>query len=264
MSGIQLPIYQKQNIVLYEEGVMQQGYTMIVNEAFLTVFLNGLEIATLVCSPIAYRELAVGFLLSEGLLQDLGDIKKINCNDKEKWVRVETTAATTQKKGHQQQTAGYNVDKKGASPSGNDVDKLSPVESSAGFLADMVPRLIDLLEEKSSTFRLTGGVHGAALADSKNMFVMYEDIGRHNAVDRVLGYSFLNQINNADKILLLSGRVSSEILIKAVRRGVPLVVSRSAPTQLALELADRFGVTVIGFARGQKFNIYSHKEKIIY
>ena len=62
----------KQNIVLYEEGVMQQGYTMIVNEAFLTVFLNGLEIATLVCSPIAYRELAVGFLLSEGLLQDLG------------------------------------------------------------------------------------------------------------------------------------------------------------------------------------------------
>lgn len=77
MSGIQLPIYQKQNIVLYKEGVMQQGNAMIVNETFLKVFLNGLEIATLVCSPIAYKELAVGFLLSEGLLPDLADRKSV-------------------------------------------------------------------------------------------------------------------------------------------------------------------------------------------
>lgn len=250
MSGIQLPIYQKQNIVLYKEGVMQQGNAMIVNETFLKVFLNGLEIATLVCSPIAYKELAVGFLLSEGLLPDLADIKNINCNDKEKWVHVETTISTTQKE-------------EGSAPPVNDVDQLPLVKSSSSFLADMIPRLINLLEEKSSTFRLTGGVHGAALADSQNMFAMYEDIGRHNAVDRALGNSFLNQIDNADKILLLSGRVSSEILIKAVRRGIPVVVSRSAPTQLALELADRFGVTVIGFARGEQFNIYSHKERII-
>ena len=103
----------------------------------------------------------------------------------------------------------------------------------------------------------------ARLWQIENMFVMYEDIGRHNAVDRVLGYAFLNRIDTSDKILLLSGRISSEILIKAARRGVPLVVSRSAPTKLALELADQFGVTVVGFARGERFSIYSHKERII-
>jgi FdhD protein len=145
----------------------------------------------------------------------------------------------------------------------NDASQLEPVQSEHLFSAVLIPKMIALLEEQSETFRLTGGVHGAALADSENMFVMYEDIGRHNAVDRVLGYAFLNRIDTADKLLLLSGRVSSEILIKAARRGVPLVVSRSAPTKLAVELAEQFGITVVGFARGQQFSIYSHKEKII-
>lgn len=258
------PIYQKRDIVLYKQGVMQSEYAMVVSEIPLTVFLNDTELATLICSPGAYKELAVGFLLSEGLLQNPSDIKEITYNEEDGLLWVETTSPVPQTENFlRRQIASCCGKGRAALYFVNDASQLEPVQSECLFSARLIPKVIGLLEEKSATFRLTGGVHGAALADSENMFVMYEDIGRHNAVDRVLGYAFLNRIETGDKLLLLSGRVSSEILIKAARRGVPLVVSRSAPTKLALELADQFGVTVVGFARGQQFSIYSHKEKVV-
>jgi FdhD protein len=92
---------------------------------------------------------------------------------------------------------------------------------------------------------------------------MYEDIGRHNAVDKVLGYAFLNEINTEDKCLLLSGRVASEILIKAARAHIPVVLSRTAPTGLTIDLAEELNITVVGFARGDRFSVYSHPERVI-
>ena len=92
---------------------------------------------------------------------------------------------------------------------------------------------------------------------------MYEDIGRHNAVDKVLGYAFLNNISTSDKCLLISGRVASEILIKAARANIPLLLSRSAPTGLTIELAEEMNIAMVGFARGQRFSIYSHPEKVL-
>ncbi|MBP7332698.1 MAG: formate dehydrogenase accessory protein [Firmicutes bacterium ADurb.Bin373] len=258
------PIYQKRETVQYKQGVLQPENAMVVNEIPLTVFLNDTELATLICSPGAYKELAVGFLLSEGLLQDLSDIKEITYNEKDGLLWVETALPVPQTENFlRRQIASCCGKGRAALYFVNDASQLEPVQSECLFSASLIPKLINLLEEKSATFKLTGGVHGAALANRENMFVMYEDIGRHNAVDRVLGYAFLNRIDTSDKILLLSGRISSEILIKAARRGVPLVVSRSAPTKLALELADQFGVTVVGFARGERFSIYSHKERII-
>lgn len=255
------PKYQKRDIVLCKQGVMQPECAMVVSEIPLTVFLNDTELATLICSPGAYKELAVGFLLSEGLLQNPSDINEITCNEEDGLLWMETTSQT--EKFIRRQIAGCCGKGRAALYFVNDARQLQPVQSECLFSASLIPKLIGLLDEKSDTFRLTGGVHAAVLADSENMFVMYEDIGRHNAVDRVLGYAFLNRIETADKLLLLSGRVSSEILIKAARRGVPLVVSRSAPTKQAVELADQFGITVVGFARGQQFSIYSHKEKVI-
>ncbi len=258
------PKYQKRDIVLYKQGVMQPECAMVVSEIPLTVFLNDTELATLICSPGAYKELAVGFLLNEGLLQNPSDIKEITYNEEDGLLWVETTSPVPQTENFlRRQIASCCGKGRAALYFVNDASQLQPVQSECLFLASLIPKLIGLLDEKSDTFRLTGGVHGAALADSENMFVMYEDIGRHNAVDRVLGYAFLKRIDTADKLLLLTGRVSSEILIKAARMGVPLVVSRSAPTKLALELAGQFGITVVGFARGQQFSIYSHKEKVI-
>lgn len=92
--------------------------------------------------------------------------------------------------------------------------------------------------------------------------MLFEDIGRHNAVDKIFGYCFLNNIELKDKIMVFSGRVSTEILIKVARMGIPILVSRSAPTDLAINMADELGVTVVGFTRGERMNVYTHPERI--
>jgi len=106
-------------------------------------------------------------------------------------------------------------------------------------------------------------VHSAALADDERVLIFQQDIGRHNTLDKIMGQCFLKEIQLDDKVIVFSGRVSSEILLKAAKMGVPILISRSAPTDLALELADDLGITVIGFARGDKFNIYTHYHRVL-
>ena len=120
-----------------------------------------------------------------------------------------------------------------------------------------------LLDEEAKTFRLTGGVHEAALAHGEGFVVYYEDIGRHNTLDRVLGYTFLNDVDTSDKAGILSSRISSEILTKVARIGAPVVVSRAAVTCIAIDLADQLGITLVGFARGNSLNVYTHPGRIM-
>lgn len=257
-------LYEKREIVTCNQGKRQSDYAFIVNEIPLTVFLNDTELATLICSPGALEELAVGFLLSEGLVRDLSDIKEITFNEQDGLLWVETPCEVPETENFLRRQITSCCGKGRVAPYFiNDARQLQPVQSTRRFAAAHLLDLIGLLEEGSSSFRLTGGVHSAALADDKGLLAMYEDIGRHNAVDKVLGYAFLNRTATDDKCLLLSGRVSSEILIKVARQGLPLVVSRSAPTMLAVELAEKYGVVLVGFARGERLSVYSHAEKII-
>ncbi len=258
------PVYQKRDIMIYKQGALECGSASIVSEIPLTVYLNDTELATLICSPTGYKELAAGFLLSEGLVQDPSDIKDISIHEDDGLLWVETSSPVPQMENFlKRQIASCCGKGRSSLYFVNDARQLQPVRSTSKFTAADILRLISMLEENSGTFRRTGGVHGAALADSTGLLAMFEDIGRHNAVDKVLGYAFINNMITSDKLMLLSGRVSSEILIKAARVGLPLVVSRSAPTLLAVELAEQFGITIVGFARGQQFSIYSHTEKVI-
>lgn len=257
-------IFKEHGIVTYNRGKSQADSVFIVNEIPLTVFLNDAELATLICSPGGHDELAVGFLLSEGLVREPSDIKEITFNEEDGLLWVETACPVPAAENFLRRQIASCCGKGRASLYFiNDARQLEPVESEKQFTAPDILRLIGLLEEKSASFRLTGGVHSAALADEKDLLVMYEDIGRHNAVDKVMGYAFLNRINTKDKCLLLSGRVSSEILIKAARTGIPLVVSRSAPTFLAVDLADQYNVALVGFARGERLSVYSHEGRVI-
>lgn len=257
-------LYEKREIVTYNQGKRQSDYALIVNEMPLTVFLNDTELATLICSPGAYEELAVGFLLSEGLVRTLSDIKKITVNEQDGLLWVETPCEVPEAENFLRRQITSCCGKGRVAPHFiNDARQLQPVQSASRFAAAHLLDLIGLLEEGSSSFRLTGGVHSAALADDKGLLAMYEDIGRHNAVDKALGYAFMSRTATEDKCLLLSGRVSSEILIKTARQGLPLVVSRSAPTILAVELAEKYDVGLVGFARGERLSVYSHAEKII-
>ena len=253
-------LYKQVNLVLYSNDKMRAVSNVIVRDKRLTIFYNDRKITTLVCSPGGYEALAAGFLRGEGLLRELANIERITCNEADGLVSVKICLPGPQwEDGHM----GDCCVKSAAACFVGDVPPLSPVQSERRFQAVHLLHMIRELDERSDTYRLTGGVHGAALADGGEMLLMCEDIGRHNAVDRVLGHAFLRGMATGDKFLLLSGRVSSEVVIKAARSNVAVVVSRAAPTQLAVELSDRLGVTVIGFARGSQMSIYSHANRIL-
>jgi len=120
-----------------------------------------------------------------------------------------------------------------------------------------LPALFQEFNKQSVVFQQTGGVHSAAISDGKEVLFFTEDIGRHNALDKTIGKALLKEVELGDYFLLTSGRVSGEITKKCFYAGVPTIVSHSAPTSMALERASQFNMTIIGFLRGQRFNIYT-------
>lgn len=258
-----LPISKQRDITSYDNGIVRHIRDAVVEEYPLTLFLNGAELATMVCSPTGLNELAAGFLLSEGLVRTPEDLIEVVVQEKEGSLLIRTGGgelpASEARRRHITTGAGK---------SGTDfrfinaARQIPPIQSPVRFTAPHLLEMIDLLQQRSATFVLTGGVHSAAMADQDGMICMFEDIGRHNAVDKVLGYAFLQGIASQDKILLLSGRIASEILLKAARAGIPLVLSRSAPTGLTIDLAEKLNITVVGFARGNRLSIYTHPEKV--
>lgn len=256
-------IYKDMAVTLYNDSLVETKEVPVVQEKPLTLFVNKTELATMVCSPAALTDLGIGFLVTEGLINRPADILNISLREEEGLLWIETSSPIPQ--------TGTFLRRHIASCCGksraglyfiNDARQLKPVEADLKVDARHLLKIINNLEECSATFHLTGGVHSAALADQGEILCMFEDIGRHNAVDKVIGYAFLNEIITNDKCLLLSGRVASEILIKAARAGFPLILSRSAPTELTVELAEDLNITVVGFARGNKFTIYSHPERV--
>ena len=121
-----------------------------------------------------------------------------------------------------------------------------------------IKTLVRDFNHKSELFLSTGGVHSSALCTKDNIIFFAEDIGRHNALDKILGNAIMEGIDFSDKLVITSGRISSEMLIKVAKRGIPLVISRSAPTNLSVELARELNIGLVGFARGEKMNIYSN------
>jgi FdhD protein len=139
-----------------------------------------------------------------------------------------------------------------------------PIEAPLSVSADLLRALPDRLRERQSIFSKTGGLHAAALfAPDGALRRIAEDIGRHNATDKLIGEAFAEEeLPLSDAILLVSGRAGFEIVQKAVMAGIPLVASVSAPSSLAVELADAAGVTLVGFLRPPRFNVYSHARRV--
>lgn len=260
----QKSLYQERGIVTYNQGKVEPDHAFIVDEIPLTVYVNDNELATLVCSSGAFKELAIGFLINEGIVKNYSDIKDITFNEDDGLMWVETTKPVKQTETFlKRQIASCCGKGRACLYFVNDVTQMEPVKSTKQFAASHLLYLISGLEYGSDTYSKTHGVHSAAMGDDTKLLCMFDDIGRHNAADKVLGYALLNHLATGDKCLLLSGRVSSEILIKAGHSGIPLVVSRAAPTSLAVDLADEFGIALVGFARGERMNVYSHPEKVI-
>ncbi len=236
---------------------------VVARELPVTIILNDQELVTMLCSPTELKYLAVGFLSSEGFLKSKDEIKKITVDNERGVVRLETV----EDKEFAQDVLFKRVISSGCGRGASfysAADAASQkVESQMEISTDEVFALVNEFQHGSEVYLATGGVHSAALCDRKSMLVFSEDIGRHNAIDKIFGKCLLEDIPTDEHMIITSGRISSEILHKVAKRGIPIIISISVPTNLGVRIATDLGITLIGFVRGKRMNVYTNDWRIV-
>ena len=240
----------------FSDGAWARTSVHVPSEMQLTIYLNLRELVTILCSPTKLNFLVLGFLYAEGIISSMGDVVMMRVCDEESEVDVRLSnpeyELPTMKRtltsgcggGATFKTEGKRVDSDLA---------VTPAE---------VLSLMKQLLEQMELYRLSGGVHASALADNKNLIVVAEDIGRHNTFYKIQGECLLRGIATRDRLLLSTGRVSSEMLLKAAGMQIPVVVSRTSPTGRGISLARDLGIALVGYARGGRLTVYSHPERL--
>lgn len=254
---------ENRTIVRIDQDGRKTQADVVVREHALTLTLNDRQFVTMLCSPSDLETLGLGFLLSEGVIKSTEDVESLFLSDDRSELKIylkDEDALGEELFGKRAITSGcgrgsifYNI---------LDALDFQEISSDTKVSAASIIRLAGEFQSMSTLYKSTGGTHAAALSDENEILVFKNDIGRHNAVDKVFGECLMRGVETYGKILLTSGRISSEILLKSVRRGITIVVSRSAPTGLAIEFAGKAGITLAGFVRGKRMNIYSNDHRI--
>ena len=232
---------------------------LVARETTFIILLNKKKLVTLNCSPEKYKYLGLGFLYTSGILQKKEDIISLDINEKQGLMDIKIKGVSLSSEdiinsnlwiGSYQQP-----EEQGEAP-------LS-IDTSLKISSSLVYSLISEMQERAGFFKLTGGVHSCALADKQGSIILFtEDISRYNTIDKILGEAFTGDITTEDKIILTSCRITLGILRKIIIGKLSIVISRAAPTDLAIKLAKRVGITLVGFVRGKRMNIYTHPERI--
>lgn len=238
---------------------------MVSEEEPLTLYLNGKELVTMLCSPVEQRYLALGFLVSEGMIGNIADLTAFTVDEERGLIWAEADKVPD--------NAGRMYLKRCLTACcgrgraefyfANDARVSKEINSELRVRAQDINKYALLLEHASATHQVTSGVHSGALAAGGSLICFAEDIGRHNVFDKLYGKCLEGGVSPADKILVFSGRVSSEIILKVSKMGVPVVVARSVPTSLAIDMAVKLGITLIGVAKGDWFHIYTNAERVL-
>lgn len=249
---------------IYDRQGFHDSHQWVIKEQPVTLYLNQREMVTLLCAGHHLDELAVGFFCGEGFLQNLVDLENVSVNGSEGKVLVTVGSDLSLVETlWQKRTITSGCGKGSMFYYAIDALMSKPVASSIQISPDQVRARVEDLNRLSETYRRTHGVHNTALALPDRIVSFRDDIGRHNAVDMIVGHSFLNGVPLHDKILITTGRLTSEILIKAAKVGIPVLISRNTATSLAVELAASLNITLIGYARAGKFTVYSGFERIV-
>ncbi len=248
-------------------GVDQDGKPVavdVVTERALTLFLNGREIVTMMTIGDYPDLLAVGFLINQGMLAADDQISAIEYDEDLAAVVVRTERETNfeDKLKKKVQTSGCAQ----GTVFGDLMDELEGItlEKSAKIKTSWLYQLTKTINTTPSLYLKAGAIHGCVLCEREQPIVYMEDVGRHNAIDKIAGYMFLNSIAPENKIFYTTGRLTSEMVIKCVKMRIPILVSRSGFTAWGVELARNAGLTLIGRARGKRFVALAGSERIIF
>jgi len=225
----------------------------VVNEHSAALIVNGQHWLTFICSPTDLEALALGFLYGENVIDDPAEVQAITLEDNASRIVVNLSHQADKPTHFHRTSTGYGLDKQLNPPNLPNDFHVSPAQ-----VLDLYRMFLDQQELHEHV----GGFHSAGLSDGISVPIMVEDVGRHNCVDKLTGLFLLKGRPFVPRLLLLSGRISSEMVFKTFALGIPLIVSRTSPTALAVERAWEAGITLIGYLRGSQFDIYSHPERL--
>ena len=231
--------------------------TIVETPVSLTV--NGKEWLSFMCTPVQLEALAVGFLYNEGTIEAMAEVADVHVCEHGDNVDVWLNHAAEQPTSWRRTS--------GCTGGVTAVDLLAKPNVSFGgnrlkVQPDAVGKLVAMLFESQDLYRETGGVHTSALSDGEKVLLSAEDIGRHNTLDKIAGLCLMDNVWPATRILITTGRISSEMLQKAARLQAPILISRTSPSSLSIEMAERYGITLIGYARTNRFNVYSGGQRV--
>ncbi|MFN3741599.1 MAG: formate dehydrogenase accessory sulfurtransferase FdhD [Anaerolineales bacterium] len=228
-------------------------------EAPLSVTVNGQVWLTLMCTPTDVEALALGFLYNEGVIESLDEVADVHVcehgDNVDIWLyhSAERPLSWRRTSGCSGGMTAVDAQARAAIS----LDGTGPI-----LTPQQVEALVEQLLEGQELYRETGGVHTSALSDGERMLLRAEDIGRHNTLDKIAGLMLLKGVWPEHRVLVTTGRISSEMLQKAARLQATVLISRTSPNSLSIALAERYGITLIGYARRHRFNLYTHPQRI--
>lgn len=248
-------------------GIDQTGTaveTAVTVERPLTLYLNGQEIVTMMTILDRPEDLAVGYLLNQGMLKPGDVVEAVEYDDDLQVVVVRTPARTNFEEKLRKKTLTSGCAQ--GTAFGDLMEDFADVRLNPGarLRTSDLYRLLHAINTLPSLYLEAGAIHGCALCQGDEPVAYMEDVGRHNAVDKIAGWMFRNNVSGADKLFYTTGRLTSEMVIKTVRMGIPVLVSRSGFTAWGVELAREAGLTLIGRCKGKRFVALAGQERIIF
>jgi FdhD protein len=228
-------------------------------EAPVSLTVNGEVWLTFMCTPVDLEAMSVGFLYNEGIIESMDEVADVRLCEHGDNVDIWLNRSVEQPPSWRRTS--------GCTGGVTAVDALARVDVSFDsdqprIPAEAVGHIVEMLIEGQVLYRETGGVHTSALTDGEKLVFIADDIGRHNTLDKIAGLCLMNNVWPQTRILITTGRISSEMLQKAARIQAPVLISRTSPSSLSIEMAERYGITLIGYARRDRFNVYSNSQRV--
>lgn len=238
----------------YKNGKITDVTENVVKDSTITLTINDKIKRSLSAIEDSLKEFAVGYLFNENMVKTLEDIEKIEINENQINVKINDTLLKTKE-------TVLCSDSSGGWRS--EINNIEPVTSNFQVKSDELIDRIEELKNNAQIWQATGGTHVAGIVYKDN-FIVKEDVSRHVAVDKVIGYGILHDYDLSNCYVIYSGRMPADMVIKIIRAGIPVLASNAAPAYSGCETAKKGNVTLVGFLRGQRFNVYNNKNRIIF
>ena len=265
---------RKINITRIKKQEKEDLQDIVLIEQPIDIFVNSEPLVNVICLPKDLRELTFGFLYSVGIINSIREVKNVKISELENNIFIEL-----------QDTIVFKTEDFDLNPVGRVVDTTCGIsspwrkliknrleeakvkeklwsEDKIRIKSDIIFSAIKIMQSETPLYRETGGCHGAAVDLDGILLSVKEDIGRHNAIDKVIGEMLLKNQSFENVFLITTGRLTGDSVLKAIRANIPIVASISAPIESGIKLAFAYGITLIGFVRGKRMNIYTHPERI--